>query len=204
MTHENSRPRRRLYSPHPPAVLSDSEDEPEDAPPRPRCPTCNAPGSHSLCACDTANYMLLHGRPTSRSQHLVWDNTSSIPCTLVIMGPVGDAHVARIPLRELGNTPENMPIPSCIMVNTTTPIPHFAVVVACAPPTYTVRFFRDAELFSCGGDGRYDACMPLTEYRGGRLSSQIAQFQLDDTENSFEFWDGSPVPCRGAAEEERE
>ncbi len=79
------------------------------------------------------------------------------------------------------------------MVNTSTPLPTFAVVVDCGPHTYRVRFFRDLEAVP-RGDLPYDAFIPLLPYRGGRLSGHTTRFTLTvDEQHHFEIWDGLPV-----------
>ena len=137
--------------------------------------------------------MYLHGRPTPMSHHLCWPEDAEIPCAWIVSGPTGDGDVSRIPQRSLANIHPRIPIPSCLLVNTSTPLPTFAVVVDCALHTYRVRFFRDLEAVP-RADLPYDAFIPRLPYRGGRLSEHTTQFMLtDDDQHHFEIWDGVPV-----------
>ena len=127
------------------------------------------------------------------SHHMVWPGQpDSIPCLWIPSGSTGDADVARIPQTTLANLHPRVPFPSCLMVNTATPLPTFAVVVDYSAHTYTVRFFRDLEMWACD-TGPYDACIPRLEGRGGRLSSQTTEFTLTGDEHTFAMWDGVPV-----------
>ena len=194
MVNDNPHPRSLRYPPRPPSPISESEGEPEELELRPRCALCDVPAGHPFCECRIERYLYLWGRPTPMSHHLCWPEDAPIPSAWIVCGPTGDADVSRIPQRSLANIPTRVPVPSCLMVDTSTPLPSFAVVIDCAPNTYTVRFFRDLEMFA-GRNGPFDSCIPRLPYRGGKMSSETMHFLLTDSENEqpFKIWDGVPV-----------